>query len=375
MFNEPLISLKSLALFFASFNAIFLMIYLAFTKNERKQSRILLQILIFCLASIVFEHAIQYSRLYRYFSWLTYASTAFYFLIGPFFYFYLKSLTGSKLSFRPFDLFHLLPFFYEFYNMLPFYNAPDEVKINYINSFFDSSVSMGSNYFFVLVTYKIHFFVYAYFSHRYVTRFVEDYKQESANDTIEYLDRIQSIMIYIKSYLIVSLFSTFFLDSNRGLYIVADYINLLILSFFIHFALYFQLRSQHIALEPLNKEKYQKSKLDNSFLTAKVKKIEEKMRSDKPFLNHSLKLADLAKLLNITSHQLSQIINDEFKSNFYDFINSYRIEEAKKRLLSHPHYSLSAIADDCGFNSYVSFYRVFKKQIGKTPSDFLKESE
>jgi YesN/AraC family two-component response regulator len=95
------------------------------------------------------------------------------------------------------------------------------------------------------------------------------------------------------------------------------------------------------------------------------------MTHQKPFLKNDLRLSDLADSIGVSSHELSQHINREFKMNFYDFINGYRVEEAKKLLRQNPaNPKMLAVAFDVGFNSKATFNRVFKKLTGQTPSAF-----
>lgn len=97
------------------------------------------------------------------------------------------------------------------------------------------------------------------------------------------------------------------------------------------------------------------------------------IKDQKPWLNQKLSLYDLASELGMTSHQLSALLNDYLKTTFYDFINHFRVEEAKKRLKSNNNrLTILAIALESGFNSKASFNRVFKIKTGSTPSEYLK---
>lgn len=80
------------------------------------------------------------------------------------------------------------------------------------------------------------------------------------------------------------------------------------------------------------------------------------------------------EFLHFIPFVLSQIINERLKQNFVDFINTYRVEEAKRKLLAphKSHYSVLAIAEEAGFNSKSSFNSVFKKHARMTPSEFRK---
>jgi AraC-like DNA-binding protein len=80
-------------------------------------------------------------------------------------------------------------------------------------------------------------------------------------------------------------------------------------------------------------------------------------------------------MLNTNFHRLSQVINESFHQNFYDFINTYRIEESKIRLINpeSDKYKIISIAYDSGFSSKSSFYNAFRKNTGITPGEYLKK--
>jgi AraC-like DNA-binding protein len=98
------------------------------------------------------------------------------------------------------------------------------------------------------------------------------------------------------------------------------------------------------------------------------------METGRPYLKSDLKISELAESLSVPYHQLSELINDEFLVNFYDFINKYRVEEAKRILIDNTrNFKMLAIAYEVGFNSKATFNRVFKKFTGQTPSDFQEK--
>ncbi|MFY0655099.1 MAG: helix-turn-helix domain-containing protein [Cyclobacteriaceae bacterium] len=97
------------------------------------------------------------------------------------------------------------------------------------------------------------------------------------------------------------------------------------------------------------------------------------MEKEKPFLNGKLSLNDLADMLNISSNHLSQAINENLNQNFFDFINGYRVEAIKQRMLDSDSKNLTllALAYESGFNSKSSFNNIFKKTTGLTPSQYI----
>ena len=99
------------------------------------------------------------------------------------------------------------------------------------------------------------------------------------------------------------------------------------------------------------------------------------MRSDRPYLNPKLTLSELAQFLDTNSHELSHAINEGFKMNFFDFVNSYRIEAFKSKLKdpAFKNHTVLAMALESGFSSKTTFNRAFKKATGKTPRDYQSE--
>ncbi|MEO7979233.1 helix-turn-helix domain-containing protein [Flavobacterium sp.] len=104
--------------------------------------------------------------------------------------------------------------------------------------------------------------------------------------------------------------------------------------------------------------------------------LTELMEKEKPFLDFELSLLKLASLLNTSPHLLSYIINTGFNENFYQFINRYRIEQARKMILDPKmeNLNLIGIAYESGFNSKTVFNTTFKKITNQTPSEFKKAS-
>lgn len=101
-------------------------------------------------------------------------------------------------------------------------------------------------------------------------------------------------------------------------------------------------------------------------------KLATHMINAKPYLNPELRLSDLASDLKLKPYQLSELINRGEQTNFYDFINRYRIDEAKRRLRDPAFLNLNilGIAQESGFNSKSVFNDSFKKLTGLTPSAF-----
>ena len=102
--------------------------------------------------------------------------------------------------------------------------------------------------------------------------------------------------------------------------------------------------------------------------------ISNLIEKDKLYLESDISLARLSKLIGQSPQQTSAIINQYARRNFNDFINFYRIQDAKKLLRSSDKdkFTISSIAFDMGFSSLSSFNSAFKKIEGITPSSYRK---
>ena len=121
-------------------------------------------------------------------------------------------------------------------------------------------------------------------------------------------------------------------------------------------------------------KRYAKSGLKDNEADTIEARLKILMEKDKLYLEESLTLPKLAVELDILPNYLSQVINERYGKNFYDFINTFRVEEFKEivRDPKKKHYTLLTLAMECGFNSKSSFNKYFKKATGKTPSEYIE---
>lgn len=117
--------------------------------------------------------------------------------------------------------------------------------------------------------------------------------------------------------------------------------------------------------------KYEKSALDDERAARIARKIESAMEKDMLYRDPNLSLWDLAKHISVTSHYVSQTLNTHLKNSFFDLVNGWRIKDAIEQLTTTDE-TILVIAYDVGFNSRSAFYKAFKRQTGKTPSDLRR---
>lgn len=115
---------------------------------------------------------------------------------------------------------------------------------------------------------------------------------------------------------------------------------------------------------------------ENESLITLSEQLQQLMLTEKPYLNPQLTLERFAGILNISPRQVSLVINRCFQQNFHEYINGFRIEEAKRLLRDpeHEQYTVLEIAQKAGFNSKATFHRFFKSLVGVTPSNFRHPS-
>ena len=129
--------------------------------------------------------------------------------------------------------------------------------------------------------------------------------------------------------------------------------------------------------EESNHQSYQKSGLNKEEALTILENLKSLMLADQPYLDSQLHLASLAEKVEVSTHKLSQVINEYLNKNFFDFVNDYRIDKVKE-LLSDPannRFKILSLAYDSGFSSKSTFYNLFKKTEGTTPAEFRQRKQ
>lgn len=130
-----------------------------------------------------------------------------------------------------------------------------------------------------------------------------------------------------------------------------------------------KIKGAHAAKEAVGK--YQDSNLKQEQQEIIAQKIMAVMEQTTEYCQTDFSLDKLAKLVGSNSKYVSQVINDSFKKNFNAFVNTYRIQTARERLIDVDHYgnlTIKGIAESVGFKSPTTFINVFKKMVGLSPS-------
>ncbi|MEM7513749.1 MAG: helix-turn-helix domain-containing protein, partial [Bacteroidota bacterium] len=132
--------------------------------------------------------------------------------------------------------------------------------------------------------------------------------------------------------------------------------------------LFFSKKRTHLLL--LHPPKYGQRKITEEVESVLSSSLKQLMEEVEVYKDPNLSLTALAKRLNVMPAQLSQYVNEYIGVSFRDFVNGYRVEEAKRMLADESPFSFEAIGYDCGFNSKSTFYAAFKKHAGTTPMKY-----
>lgn len=297
------------------------------------------------------------------------------FLAGPLLFLYIEMLTSQKKSLERKDLLHFLPFVFCLIYLLPYYLQSRAAKLQVLGAeYLDQS--FGAWYYIRSALFMTQFLVYLVLV---VLTIVKYSRRTGAHD----LASERAVLLEIRFFVVASTLlwlgaiARYAFDSGGST-------NLLVplgASLMVYAMGYLKMRRPPMDLagsaeveekEALVAMKYEKSMLTPERSERYLNKLLQLMEAERPYTDGDLTIQKLAQQLSIPLQHLSQTINERLGKSFPDFINSYRVEEAKKKLADPAlkHLSVLGIAEEVGFNSKSSFNAVFKKHTDMTPSEF-----
>ncbi|MDQ6471303.1 helix-turn-helix domain-containing protein [Flavobacterium sp. LHD-80] len=355
----------------------FLVVILASKKNKSEADKIL-AFWLFFTGFHLFLYYLHYKNDFASFPFLLGFELPMPLLQGPFLFLYTSALTNQNRH-KKYNLLHFLPFVFACLILIPFFELSFEEKLKVFQN-------EGKGYEnLILILYSailISGIVYALLSLRKLSKHRKNISEAFSSTEKINLSWLQYLILGSSIIWIVVIF---FNDE----YIFS------VVVFYLMFIGYFGIKqvgiftnqtisedktlsissNENIETENLSEKiKYEKSSLSNSELHSLHQKMTQIMTDEKLYKNPDLTLAELSQKLNIHSNILSQVINSAEGKNFYDYINSQRVEEFKKLILlpENQKFTLLSIAFECGFNSKTAFNRNFKKATGLSPSEYLK---
>ncbi|HEX8577808.1 MAG TPA: helix-turn-helix domain-containing protein [Flavobacterium sp.] len=299
------------------------------------------------------------------------------FTLAPIFYYTVSYFITPDRLWKTKDYFHLFSFALLYLLLSSYLLYEEPLRVKQGNYFLAELVSGNFG-----ILYCLQMFYYC------ISSWIKLKKHEKNillfNSTIENIDL--KWLRYIVIYIIIMFCCVFIKDVlNNFSYYYVTIINLLYL-FGFFFIARFSIQQKEIypfttdqkneiiysVIKETSKKQIPKRPIEDGKLQELKIALLHVMENKKPFLDRELNLVKLAAMMDISSHQLSYLINAGFNENFYQFINRYRIEEAKKFILdeSMSHLSFQGIGLEVGFKSRSVFNTTFKKCTGQTPSEY-----
>ncbi len=346
---------------------IFLGSILLLVKRGNLSANRYLSAILFVFSSAIGETTLQMVGLYEYWPHAFAVSKPFWYLLGPLYYFYARSLVGNSIRLSPRQALHLLPFFIVLIPRIAYYFLPVEAKLELIRHPMDSTAIENLMY---AVLNNGQNIVYLSLS-LLVLQKHSDKLRLLKNSWIKLL------------YSLLTLYVTFHFANSISFYFMsARIVNfsfwaIPIFAIIIYSLAYLTFLKPEKIFIPLWKLWEQKSgRLPLAEMERIVKQLDEIMLKEKLYLDCELRYSQIATKLGVSVRSLSAALNEHAKQSFNDFVNAYRVREVKKQILENQagEETILAIALNSGFTSKSSFNRVFKNHTGLTPTEFLKSS-
>lgn len=341
--------------------SVFFAVYLFISKKGNIQANRWLGVLLLALVMRLGKSSIIASTGYRS-DMLINIGLSSYLIIGALMLFYFKALTNPDFRFRKIHLLQFVPFLIviAFSNWIPYPpNYSGEYKA-YIRPFFTWFYRGLHIYLFVYLMVNLYWLIGYYKTHR-------QQKNVTSLDKSKWLwmRSIWGMLIVVWSFYMV----------NHIFRVPRYETAIIIYTAFVFLLGFMALMNAQVFTQTFDKPKYQNSPLTNQTTHNHIAQIRQLMEEEKVFKNPELNLPRLAEMLDMPTYQLSQIVNEHLASNFADFVNQYRVNEAKE-LLTDPkydHYKIAGVAYESGFNNLSSFNTAFKKRVQLTPSQYRKQ--
>lgn len=293
-------------------------------------------------------------------------TTPLYYLLGPAFWFYIRSIFSDSVTAKSMVL-HTIPFALCLVLISPFYFESTDYKLNYVHAHLASDdinmPGIRGLYYGLFLVQLIGYLIATRLYSCKISAVTSQQKQWKG--WIIFMQR--GLEIIAIAYFLVFLV---YLFTGIITVILRDSL-LLIVTFFIHYVAYLNIARSKSFDWPRIKIGAQGS--DSVELK---RRIEQLISKEERFLDPDLKMHQVAKSLSISPQRLSEIINTEFMMNFSDYVNQYRVTRAKELLANSKFdfYDMDGIAEHCGFNGRINLSRVFKKLTGQTPTSFKQNA-
>ncbi|RAW00738.1 helix-turn-helix domain-containing protein [Pseudochryseolinea flava] len=361
---------------------LLLLATLATPRKVNVSANFWLALFLFSFACIMLDHALYDLQVYRAYPMLAGYLEVTRFAMAPALYFSVCYFTTPERKFQRPDYLHFVPAALFILFVLAIVIGLNESRL--FSWYYTLSLELRRGIGFgIFVALKVQMIVYWVLSYVSLRRHFKNVQL--------FASTIESISLSWLRYFLLGLGAVLVLSLNDVLLWIPalvpfTHFGYLALTFYLA---YFSLRQQEVypyqpqAVADIQNliEGNDKAPRVQRFTTERLgvakQQLVQTVESEKLYLDPNLGLPQLAARLQWSTHDLSYLINEGFGENFFQFINRYRIEEAKVLLTSpnHKHLNILGIAYECGFRSKSTFNTTFKKLTGVSPSEFMTSAK
>ena len=346
---------------FVALQALFIAVVLF--RSEKRPGR-LLAIMMLCFSITIFSFTLYWSGYNIRFPYLNGLYHFLPYLVGPLLFLYTRNSLQNIRCTR-FDAIHFIPVV-----ILAFLIGP-WILANFINiditQWSRMQLTIGTNWYTKILSLTLYFFALKKLMNHI------SFKDDHLRSWFNYLIIAYTGYVFcMLSYYVLVQFSFFNPAWDYGICFALSFF-----IFVVSFMGYLQPRvfaGEHLG-DILRRPKYTKTGLTELAEMDLKLRLEKSMTDDDLYRNGDLRLDDLAEHLQSSRHNVSLVINKHFNSNYFDFLNKYRIEYVKRLMKDpeHVNHSIIHLAYEAGFNNKVSFNRAFKKFTTMTPTEYRSE--
>jgi AraC-like DNA-binding protein len=372
---ESLFNFHDLILLLTSFECIVFAFIIYSNKFLNKYSYTLFALLLLSHSFIALHELIFWGATFR--EWVLALSPNLFFILnfsylidGPLVYLFVCSLFLSNFKLTRSKLLHFIPvIIFTVYIYFAFWSLQDSEKVNLIRSY---DIAYSWHYVIIDLLIKSVRIAYVIITLRLVKRYIN-------HDSAHVVKRTPWVQYILTMFLVLLLWEwsltaikVFGLNYSINLKLL-EFIGLA--DYYTKFAL-INLILYVVLMEVINKGHFKKIKQSEPVNLEYVERIEESMKREKIYLNPNLSFERFSEKIDIPVKELSFTINNHFNMNFYEYINQYRIKEAKERLIAVENIdkNITEIFYSAGFNSKSVYNTLFKKLYKSTPSQYRKQA-
>jgi len=370
------INLLKILFYILCFQFLFVSIFLFQNKKGKTLSNKLLAVVFLMISIVIINLYLIVFRVEINTPQLLFFDDTFMFAYGPLLYVFTQSVLFKNFRFQKRHIVHFIPFLISICTVIGIILFVDTESLSQTTSRLNNQqipiyFHIGS------ILMLAHIFYYLFWSKKEIKKVIDKVKDIYSTFNQDNFRLLKFILNSFITLFTLSLLHSIlpFIGIKGGLLITLLFM-ILFMFYFINSILLKMLNlSSNVGNEITQnnlKEKYSGSSLSQTDLEVYMNKLASHMKKNERFLDCTLSLKDLSAELDIHSKLLSQVINEGYACNFFDFVNEYRIETAKLIFKNQTDRKLTIqeVMYDSGFNSKSSFNTAFKKITNLTPTQY-----